>query len=1151
MRRLCLLFLFAAIGAASSPAADPIDFNRDVRRILSDNCFACHGPDEGQRPTELRLDVRDSAVAALESGVTAIVPGKPAESEIVVRITSDDEFVKMPPPDSHKKLTPREIELLTRWVEQGANYAPHWSYAKPERSPLPEVKDASWPRNPIDRFVLARMEAEGIAPTPEADRYTLCRRVYLDLTGLPPTPEEADAFVNDPSPDAYARLVDRLLADPAYGEHRARKWLDLARYADSAGYADDPPRTIWGYRDYVIRAFNANMPFDRFTIEQIAGDLLPEPTTDQLVATAFHRNTLTNNEGGTIDEEFRNVAVVDRVNTTAAVWMGTTMACAQCHTHKYDPITQTEYFEFFAFFNNTADADMRDESPLVELFTPQQKRDKAAWESEKRELEKRLSTPTSELLAGMADWEASVTAEPHWTPVRPTAVTAGSGAATAIADDASVTVAANAETDVYTVVLPVGGEPLTALRLEALPDDSLPGGGPGHGGGNFVLSDVKATITLPKTSRRAGRFVRIELPGKQRILALAEVQVFDGEENVALAGTASQSSTAFGGEAQRAIDGNTNGEYFDANSTTHTNESRRPWWEVDLKANRPIDRIALSNRTDGDLEDRLAGAKLTVLDADRKPVFETTIAEAPKPSAEVALGGPRPVPHAAVFADFSQDGFPASAAIDEPDPENTGWAIAPQQGKPHALTLIPKAAVDAPVGSTLTVTIEQASKHVRHTLGRFRFSVTADPNAAIRAALPQEVLASLAVPAEQRTAAQKDVLVRHYVAVVAPELQPVRDRLAEVAKSLAGLKPVTTVPVLKQLPPDQRRVTKLQHRGNYLDLGEVVTPGVPEAFPPLPGKASLNRLTLAKWLVSRKNPLTARVAVNRAWEELFGIDIVRPSEEFGSQGEPPSHPKLLDWLAVEYVESGWDTKSLFRLIVTSATYRQSADAPAELYTTDPENRLLARGPRFRLPAESVRDQALAAAGLLSKEMLGEPVRPPQPDLGLKAAFGGSTDWKTSAGEDRYRRGLYTTWRRSNPYPSMVTFDAPNREVCTLRRPRTNTPLQALVTLNDPVYVEAAQGLARRIVAGEGSPSDKAAFGFRRCVTRPATEAELTALVALYEDAKAEFAANPEAAMKLATDPLGPLAEGADVAEHAAWTVVANVLLNLDEMLAKP
>ena len=1155
-RLVCTFTLSIALFGGTSPAAraaepvEPIDFNRDIRPILSNKCFTCHGPDEGQRSTELRLDRQQSAHAELESGVVAVVPGKPDESELIARITSDDEFTRMPPVDANKQLSEREIELLTEWIRQGGEYALHWSYTPPKRSAVPKVTDDSWPRNAIDRFVLSRLEAEGLAPSPEVDRYTLVRRVCLDLTGLPPTPRQADAFVNDPSPDAYERLVDRLLADPAYGEKRARKWLDLARYADSAGYADDPPRTIWGYRDYVIRAFNENTPFDQFTIEQHAGDLLPEPTIEQLVATAFHRNTMTNNEGGTNDEEFRNVAVVDRVNTTMAVWMGTTMSCAQCHTHKYDPITQTEYFEFLAFFNNTADADRRDESPVVELFTDEQKRQRADWESEKRHLEKSLRTPTPELLASLADWEARITAEPAWQAITPSQVTAKSDAAVTIDEDSAVRVASTADTDVYTVSLPLPGVPVTALRLETLPDESLPNGGPGHGGGNFVLSRITATVTPPANVQTAGRFVRIELPGKSKILSLAEVQILSSGENIAPTGKATQKSVAFAGKPKRAIDGNTDGDYG-AGSTTHTNQSDDPWWEVDLKEMRPIDRIAIWNRTDNNLGTRLAGAKLLILNEARKTVYEQILVQPPLPSTEIDVGGPQPLSFVAALADFAQEGFPASAVLNNPDPAANGWAIAPRQGQSHALTLLPADPVDAPAGSTLTLSIEQSSKHARHTLGRFRISTTADSRAADRAALPAEVVAILATPADERTPDQKQKLTELYVAAIAPALKPQRERLAEVTKLLADLKPFTTVPVMRRLPEDELRTTRLQHRGNFLDQGETVTAGVPEVFPELPEAASLNRLTLAKWLVSPENPLTARVAVNRMWEGIFGIGIVRTSEEFGSQGEAPSHPALLDWLAVEFMDSGWDQKALLRLIVTSATYRQSAAASPDLYARDPENRLLARGPRFRLPAESIRDQALAAAGLLGRAMYGEPVRPPQPSLGLNAAFGGSTDWKTSAGEDRYRRGIYTSWRRSNPYPSMATFDAPNREVCTLRRPRTNTPLQALVTLNDPVYVEAAQGLARLIVAADGSTAEKAEFGLRRCVIRPAKEEEIAAVVQLYEDMKTEYSADPEAAMKLATDPLGPLPEGANAAEYAAWTVVANVLLNLDEILAKP
>ena len=770
-------------------------FTRDIKGILSNRCVRCHGPDPegraGGGDEGLRLDTFAGATADL-GGHAAIVPGKPDESELIARITSTDPDIVMPPPEAGERLPEKQVDLLRRWIAAGATYEPHWSYVRPSRPPLPAVKDTAWPKNAIDRFILARLEAEGLAPQPEADRATLARRLALDLTGLPPTPEEVDAFVADTSPDAVEKLVDRLLAHPGYGEHMARQWLDLARYADSAGYADDPPRTIWGWRDWVVRAFDANMPFDEFTIKQIAGDLLPNATLDDRVATAFHRNTLTNNEGGTIDEEFRTVAVIDRVNTTLSTWMGTTMACAQCHDHKYDPLSQKEYFQVYAILNNTGDADRKDESPVVPI----------------------------------------------------------------------------------------------------------------------------------------------------------------------------------------------------------------PWADVDAKRS--------------EIEREISE-------------IEAGIPELKKPAAK---GRPEP-----------------------------------------------------------------------------------------------------------------------------PEFQPARKIVADLRKRL-DQNPAVTVPVLEELAGDKRRITKIQLRGNWQNLGDEVREGVPDVFHDAAAAdgGRFDRLALAKWLVDPANPLTARVIVNRLWERLFGIGIVPTSEEFGSQGDLPSHPELLDWLACELVESGWNLKAMQRLIVTSAAYRQTSKCPPDLVARDPENRLVACGPRVRLSAEVIRDQALAAAGLLSRKKGGPSVKPPQPNLGLTAAFGGGIDWQTSTGEDRYRRALYTTWRRSNPYPSMATFDAPSREVCTVRRPRTNTPLQALVTMNDPAFVEAAQALARRMVQESGSTeADRAARGFRLVLARQPTPAEIDRLVGLHAEVKADYLQNPDDAKKMATDPLGPLPTSldADVADLAAWTVVANVILNLDETFMCP
>jgi Protein of unknown function (DUF1553)/Protein of unknown function (DUF1549)/Planctomycete cytochrome C len=784
MKRLLLVsgaMLWSAAAAADEPLAlmgtpAKVQFSRDVLPVLSANCFACHGPDEKNRKAGLRLDVADAAMRTLKSGSRAIVPRKPEESELVARISATDSE-RMPPPKSHKELKEPEKHLLKRWIAEGAAYQRHWAFVAPTRPPVPMPRKQGWARNPIDCFTLARLEAGGLEPSPQADRYTLARRVSIDLTGLPPTIEAVDRFVNDPHPDAYEHFVDEVLASPAYGERWAEVWLDLARYADSNGYANDLPRTVWKYRDWAIQAINRNLPFDEFTIQQIAGDLLPQPTTDQVLATAFHRNTLTNDEGGTSREEFRVAAVVDRVNTTTQVWMGLTMACAQCHDHKYDPITQEEYFRFFAIFNQTEDADRSDNSPLLITGTP---------------------------------------------------------------------------------------------------------------------ADLAVQARLEK---------------------------------------------------------------------------------------------------------------------------------------EIAI-------------------------------------LQKQQGK--------------------------------------------------------------------------------------------REQVTKLRKELAAL-PIVTTPIMRELPDKQKRTTRVHIRGNFLTEGKEVTPGVPALFPPLAKDQPSNRLALARWLVDPANPLTARVAVNRYWEQVFGVGLVETPEDFGIRGKPPTHPALLDWLAIEFSKpatgdpsaKAWDVKRLLRLLVTSATYRQSARISPGLQERDPDNRLFARGPRFRSAAEVIRDQALFAAGLLSPKMFGPPVRPPQPRLGLNAAFGSLTDWTDSTGDNKYRRALYTQWRRTTPYPSMVTFDAPSRNFCTVRRPRTNTPLQALVTLNDPCYVEAAQALARRIVReGGGTVEERACHGFRLCLTRPPRPEETQRLVDLYGRARAEFIAHPNDAEQAATVPLGPVPSGIDAADLAAWMIVGNVLLNLDETLTK-
>ncbi len=1160
MQTRFLGFLFVAVSTLScwDPAlvwaqvpARKIDFSRDIKPILSNKCFLCHGPSETDRKGGkhgLRLDTAAGSIEDL-GGHAAIVPGKPEASELIARISSHDPEEVMPPKSMGKPLTAHEIELLKEWIRQGAQYSLHWSYIKPVRPVPPAVSDMSWPKNEIDRFLLARLDSEKLKPSPEADRYALIRRVSLDLTGLPPTLEEVEAFIADTDPQAYEKLVDRLLQKSAYGEHWANLWLDLARYADSAGYADDPSRTIWLYRDYVIRALNENKPFDQFTIEQLAGDLLPNATDEQLVATAFHRNTLTNSEGGTNDEEFRNVAVVDRVNTTMAVWMGTTISCAQCHDHKYDPISQEEFFRFYAFFNNTADADRRDESPLAMIYSDEQRRQKSLWEEERSKLELVAKTRTPALQAAQTRWEAAFPLNLAWNIVQPAGVNSTAGVAMTIAKDGAVSVPTGAKTDTYTVDLALPAQAISAVRLEALPDPILPGGGPGHAGGNFVVTRISAMLNSPAGTAVSGRYVRVELPGKGKMLSLAEVQAFQGKENVAPKGEAKQSSTDYAGPAQLAIDGNTDGRYNEAKSTTHTAVSDDPWWELDLKADQKLDRLVVWNRVDAGTVERLADFKISILNDKREPVWQQQVAAPPKPNTEFSLSGRREVEFASALADFSQASFDPANVLKNPDPKTKGWAVGGDLGKPHALTLIPKAPLEVPAGSTLTVTIEQNSSYDGHTLGHFRLSTTEDPRVAEVARTPAAVLQALSVPLASRQPAQLSAIADYYL-TIAPDLAATRQQLATVQQQLADLKP-ETVPVMKELPTDQRRVTKIQYRGNFMDLGPDVTEGTPAAFPALPKDAPRDRLTLARWVMSEDNPLTARVIANRYWEQIFGVGIVLTSEEFGSQGDQPYHPELLDWLATEMVRLKWDTKAFLRLLVTSAAYRQSSKVSSELQHRDPDNRLIARGPRFRLSAEALRDQALLVSGLLSPKMFGPPVKPAQPSLGLSAAFGSGIDWQTSAGADKYRRGVYTTWRRSSPYPSMATFDAPNREVCTVRRIRTNTPLQALVTLNDPVYIEAAQALARRMVSAGGKTSaERLTYGFRLCLARPPHPNEVARLVKLYDDALHRYGKSADEARKMATEPLGPPPADMSLPELAALTVVGNVLLNLDETIMK-
>ena len=1149
LRFVCAALLLAAgVGTPGGAPDPPVDYARDVRPILSRNCFPCHGHDEDSRQEDLRLDIPDGATAD-RGGYQAIVPGRSAESEAYLRIT--DDIDPMPPEDSGRALSPEEIELIRRWIDEGAKYSTHWAFVPPQRPLPPEVREAAWPRNAIDRFVLARLEEAGLAPSPAADRYTLARRSSLDLTGLPPTLQEVQAFVADAREDAYERFVDGLLASPAYGERWASVWLDLARYADSSGHGSDPLRVIWRYRDWVIDAFNSNKPFDEFTVEQLAGDLLPDAELEQRLATAFHRNTMTNTEGGTDDEEFRVAAVKDRAITTGQVWLGLTVGCAQCHSHKFDPLSHREFYRFYAFFNQTADTDKNDDSPRLETPSPGQVQALGELRAEIAELEVELEDPARDVSDALAEWERGQREwAGHWRVLEATGLASEGGSQLTQRDDGSILASGvSPEKDVYTIVAESPLEEISAVRLEILPHDSLARGGPGRapGNGNVILGDFRLRAEPREGTAPAqpnARYVRVTNLGESSILSLAEIEVLSAGENVAREGTATQSSTAYDGPARLAIDGDTNGHFFEGRSITHSATEKDPWWELDLGRTVPVDRIRLWNRTDGGLEHRLSNFVVGVLDAERRTVWSTWVQLPPQPDLELDLSsGAGTVRFAAASADFSDPDWAVELAIDDRLDGPTGWGLNPSLGGSHVAVFETASELS---GTKLGFTLRQEFG-AHHTIGRFRLSVTDQPRP-VRA-LPRDVAAALETPVAERSDEQIAALRRHYQ-TIDPELKNIRDRIAELEQQVSELGVVTT-PVMVELAPQMRRATHVMLKGNFLDPGEKVEPRVPSALHPWQEGEPLDRLGLARWITHPDNPLTARVTVNRWWSRIFGRGLVETEEDFGTQGSEPTHPDLLDWLALGYVESGWDTKALLKTIVTSATYRQASDVRAAHLERDPANELYARAPRYRMDAEMVRDVLLAVAGLLSRETHGPSVYPPQPDGLWQAAFNGERTWPESSGEERYRRGLYVFLRRTIPYPSLATFDAPSGEICTVRRTRTNTPLQAFVTLNDPVYVEAAQALARRIVReGGSSPRSRVAHGLFLSTQRPPDEARISVLEELYTGELEHYRTDAAAALALATEPLGPLEEGQSAAELAAWTVVANVMLNQDAVLVR-
>ena len=1035
---------------ATARGTESVDFKRDIEPIFAASCSQCHGPKKAAG--QLRLDVKAAAMKGGISGAV-ILPGNSKASILLKRILGEGGEARMPM--GGDALKAEQIELIRKWIDEGSVWSEanpsqisnskseipqHWAYVKPIRPALPQVKNQVWVRNPIDAFVLARLEKEGLTPSPEASKETLLRRVYLDLIGLPPSVKEIDEFLADKSPNAYEKVVDRLLASQHYGERWARPWLDLARYADSNGYEKDNLRVMWKYRDWVINALNADMPFDQFTIEQIAGDMLPNPTIDQKIATGFHRNTQLNTEGGVDPDAARYEVMVDRVNTTATVWLGSTLGCAQCHNHKYDPFSARDYYKFYSFFDNSAYQIQGSEAfsrvayePTLELPTPEQETKRKELNDQISKLETTLKTQTPELDAAQARWEELMRAEPQqWTPAKPKTYRSSGGTTLTRLEDNSLLASGSApEFDEYTITVeasPGANGQISAVMIEAMPDKSLPRGGPGRDlYGHFILSTVEASAN---------------------------------------------------GSPLKFTDGN---------------------WDDGLSR---IDLKTFFNYEMSQISDRPRGWLINAMTDETR------------------------MTRLAVFA------------LDKP------------------------LVTDKPV--ELTIKLKFLAGGLCQGIGRLRLSTTGtdDPLRITRVSAGLKKV--LYTPADQRTEKQKNALSERFRQLT-PLLAKERTTLEAVQNSLRSLGIVTAL-VLQEKPGFDRPSTWIRERGGFYSHGEKVYAGTPASLPPLPESAPANRLGLARWLVDESNPLTARVTVNRFWEQFFGRGIVETAEDFGTQSSPPSHPELLDWLATEFMSDGgtgrkgdgetsqskaWSMKKLHRLIVTSATYRQDSSinpqsAIRNPQSDDPYNRLLARGPRFRVEAEMIRDLTLTASGLLSRKIGGPSVMPSQPE-GIWRNPYSSEKWSVSKGEDRYRRGLYTFMRRTSPYPAMMTFDASSREQCIVRRIRTNTPLQSLTLLNDEAAMEMARALAKRMfLEVEGDAKARLEYGFRLCTGRHPKAAELDRLTALYTQQLTNYKASPQTADQLLKGENREL----PAPELAAWTLVANVLLNLDETLTK-
>jgi len=1179
LRLLLLLMPGLAFAETGKDSAIP-DFTTEVRPILSGYCFKCHGPDDKSRKGKLRLDLREEAMKEAKSGGIALVPHKPDESELVLRIHSDDEKEVMPPPSAKNQLTVAQKDILKRWIAAGAEYKEHWAFIRPAQVPPPEVKLPDWSKNPIDRFALARMEKEGLAPSPRAEKHTLIRRVALDLTGLPPTPEEADAYVNDTAPDAYEKLVDRLIASPHYGERWARRWLDLARYADTNGYEKDRDRSIWPWRDWVINAMNSDMPFDQFTIEQLAGDLLPGATLQQKIATGFHRNTMLNEEGGIDPLEFRFNSVTDRVATTGITWLGLTVGCAQCHTHKYDPITHREYFQMMAFLNNADEPDMK-----LPVGNAKEQETKNRGEVEK-------------IMASLV--EKFPLPEERWQVIKPAQVVVESGAKFESLDDGSTRFRPwSPETETTTLELESADTEVAEVRLEALADPSFNNGGSGRApNGNFVLTNISFTAT-PMNGEIAFATVKAdrEQIGFPITNAVDEdpktgwaVDLSDGKWNMdSTAVFTFKKPLPKGCKLTVKLEQNHGGQHtlgrvrFSVRGQVPAADSLKlreramesefsqwlakeraqtvPWQiitPVEAKSNLPL----LTVKPDGSV--------LASGDISKSDTYELKFAQVPQkvtairlealPDSTLPGGGPGLTYYEGPKGDFFMSEFQMSAngqpvklsSATESYAKNamgatsvravlaldgdlqTGWNCAGRPGERHVAVFIPEKPINA---NELSLKII-FGRHYACSLGRFRISVTTAGGGIVARDLSENEEALLASPEQELTPEQRAALKETFLLGL-QEFSAERKRVTELRKPVEG---VSTL-VFTERPLENPRPTFIYNRGEFLQPTERVEVGTLSIAGPLPANAPRNRLGLARWLVSAENPLTARVTVNRQWAAFFGRGLVRTTEDFGFQGEFPSHPDLLDWLAVDFVKQGWSLKKLHRLIVTSAAYQQSSQIAPELLARDPDNRLLARGPRVRMEAEMIRDSLLRASNLLTTKTGGPSVHPPQPDGVFEAAYG-NPKWIASIGEDRFRRSLYTFAKRTAPFALYNTFDAPTGEACLARRDVSNTPLQALSLLNDVVFQETAQAFGREFAVSGATTSDLVKLAFRRILTRLPNEREAQALEEFWRQQKQRFESGALDAAKVGGD--GP----GSAADRAVWTALVRILFNLDETITK-